>query len=145
MAGINALIRRIERLGAAEIKQGIASKTRDAALAECVRGFREERDPYGVRWAPRKAVRGWAALAFGVVDDGHKLLDATGRMIGSLTARAGGAGRVLMRILGIAKWHQGGTKRMVARRMFPDQGRGLGTWSEPIHRAAVDSVRERMK
>ena len=143
MAGVNALIQRLERLGAAEVKAKITSKVRDVMHAECIRGFNEQRDPYGVAWQPRKPLKGWAAMAFGLLQDNHPLLNKTGAMIRSLTARATSNG-VVMRIIGYAKFHQSGTSKMVARKIFPDPGRGLGLWSEPVHRAAVDAVKEMM-
>lgn len=158
MSGINALVRRLKRLGSEQVRERVASKVRDAAHAECLRGFIEKRDPYGVPWAPRRLPRGWAALAF--PDDGHPLLDKTGRMIGSLRSLASSRG-VRMSMNGPAKYHQAGAVhpartvistgmtfrefKMPARMLFPDPNRGLGLWSDPVRRAAVEGVRELMK
>lgn len=141
MAGINAFIQRLERMAAADVKNRIMQKVATVAHDECLRGFREQRDPYGVPWAPRKRPPDWAIRAFGLMQDEHKLLDKTGRGVGSLTSRAVGD-RVVMRMVDYMKFHQTGTYKMVARKMFPEESQGLGTWSAPINRAAVDAVRE---
>jgi phage gpG-like protein len=62
MAGLNALIQKIERLAAGEVKQRIASKVADACHAQCVLGFQQQRDPYGVPWVARKGKRTWPLL-----------------------------------------------------------------------------------
>lgn len=148
MAGVNALVQRLERLAASDIKQRILAKVRDAAHAECIRGFNEKRDPYGTKWEPRKPPTG-----------GWPLLDKTGKGIESLTARVVGD-RVVLRIVYYFKFHQTGTTHyertnvktqrttraftMPARKIFPDTDRGLGMWREPIQRASVDAVRDLM-
>lgn len=144
MAGVNDLIRRLERFSSGEVYERMGKAIANACHAQCIAGFRAQSDPYGVPWAPRKKVSGWAAVRFGHVDDGHKLLDDTGAMINSLTVRYS-RGTVLMRIKGYAKFHQSGTRIMTSRKIFPEQARGLGTWAQPIQQAATDVVRELMK
>jgi hypothetical protein len=130
MAGVTAFIQRLERLAAAQVNQRILARVRDAAHAECVRGFVEQRDPYGASWAPRKDRKStWP------------ILRKTGAGLDSLTARVVGD-RIVMRIRGYFQFHQTGTSRMPARMVFPDSARGLGTWSGPINDAARDAVRE---
>jgi phage gpG-like protein len=144
MAGMSDLIARMQRLSAADVHQRVGTAIANTCHAQAIEGFRGQRDPYGTPWAPRKKVKGWAALAFGHIDDGHRLLDDTGAMINSLTARYSG-GRVLMRIKGYAQFHQTGTRNMVARKIFPEEARGLGTWAQPIQDAATNAVRELLK
>lgn len=144
MAGINELVQRLERYAQSELQAKIASKVRDAMHQACIDGFNEKRDPYGTQWAPRKPVKAWAVRAFGLIDTNHPLLDYTGKMIGSLATRALQNG-VVMRILGYARFHQFGTSKMVARLLFPDPARGLGQWADPVHRAAVEAVKELMR
>jgi hypothetical protein len=130
MAGLSAFIQRLERLAAADVKGRVLARVRDAAHAEAVRGFVDQRDPYGRSWAPRKDKRGtWP------------ILRKTGAGLDGLTARVVGD-RVVMRIAGYFKFHQSGTRFMVARMVFPEPARGLGTWSGPINDAARDAVRE---
>jgi phage gpG-like protein len=144
VAGVNDLIRKLERFSSGEVYERMGRKIADACHAQAIAGFRAETDPYGVPWAPRKKVSGWAAMAFGHIDNGHPLLDDTGAMINSLTVRYS-RGTVLMRIKGYAKFHQSGTRNMVARKIFPDQSQGLGKWAQPIQQAATDAIRELMK
>lgn len=133
MSTINELVQRLERAGAGAVKERILSKVRDALHAEAVRGFVEQRDPYGNAWAPRKDPSGtWP------------LLDKTGAGINSLTATVAG-NAVRLKIAPYFKFHQSGTGSMVARKVFPEPERGLGTWSEPVHRAAVEAVKELMR
>lgn len=141
MAGLNVLIQRLEHMAATDVKHRIMVKVADVAHAECVRGFHEQRNPYGTPWARRKPPKAWAVRAFGLMQQDHPLLDKTGAMLNSISARAAGD-RVVMRILGYAKFHQSGTSNMAARKICPEQAQGLGLWSAPINRAAVDAVRE---
>lgn len=132
MAGMSQLIEKIERLAAGEVMTKIAQKVRDAAHAECIAGFAQQRDPYGVPWAPRKTNPGkWP------------LLDKTGTGVNSLTSRAVGSS-VKMRIVGYMKFHQYGTSNMDRRMIFPDPARGLGAWRDPVIRASTEAVRELM-
>lgn len=140
MAGLNELIQRLERFENGEVYQRIGTAIANACHAQCLRGFQQERDPYGTPWAPRKPAKAWAVKAFGLIDNGHKLLDDTGAMINSLRVRYV-RGTVLMKIKGYAKYHQSGTRYMTARKIFPD-GSGLGTWEQPIQDAATNAVRE---
>lgn len=141
MAGINDFILRLQKLSQPDVINAMGRKIADACHAEAIRGFVEQRDPYGKPWAPRKKPSAWSVLRFGKIDNGHRLLDDTGKMIDSLTARYV-SGRVIMRIRGYAQFHQTGTRFMVARKIFPEQSRGMGLWREPINQAATDAVRD---
>jgi hypothetical protein len=133
MAGLNDLIARLERFSSQQVIDQMGRKIADACHAQCLAGFRGQRDPYGTPWAPRKDKRGnWP------------LLDKTGAGVDSLTSRYS-AGMVRMRIRGYFRFHQSGTAVMPSRKVFPEQASGLGTWSEPINRAATDAVRELMR
>jgi phage gpG-like protein len=144
MAGLNELIAKLQRFERGDVVDAIGKSIANACHAACIAGFRAQSDPYGVPWAPRKPPKAWAALAFGLIDNGHRILDDTGAMVGSLKARYS-RGTVLMSIKGYAQFHQYGTSNMVARKIFPDQAQGLGNWADPIQRAATDAVRELMK
>jgi hypothetical protein len=69
------------------------------------------------------------------------LLQKTGRGLDGMTARYS-SGVVRVRIAGYFQFHQTGTRYMVARKPFPEQSQGLGTWREPISKAATDAVRD---
>jgi phage gpG-like protein len=129
MAGVSDFIAKLEKLAGAEVQDAIANKVATAAHEECLRGFIEQRDPYGVAWAPRKGRGNW------------NLLDKTGKGLNSLTADVS-RGSARLKIVGYFRFHQSGTSRMVARKIFPDEARGLGTWAEPVRAASVDAVRE---
>jgi phage gpG-like protein len=144
MAGLNELIAKLQRFESGAVVDAIGKSIANACHEACIAGFRAQSDPYGVPWAPRKPPKAWAALAFGFIDNGHRLLDDTGKMVESLKARYS-RGTILMSIKGYAQFHQSGTRSMVPRKIFPDQASGLGTWSDPIQRAATDAVRELMK
>jgi phage gpG-like protein len=144
MAGLNELIAKLQRFERGDVVDKIGRSVANACHRACIDGFRSQSDPYGVPWAPRKPPKAWAVLAFGLIDNGHRILDDTGKMVGSLKARYS-RGTVLMSIKGYAQFHQYGTSNMVARKIFPDQAQGLGNWAGPIQRAATDAVRELMK
>jgi len=147
MAGVNALVAKLERLAAHEVIERIANKVRDTCQEQCLAGFREQRNPYGEPWAPIK--RG-----------GHPILDKSGDMIDNLTTRAAGP-RVIMRTLGYAVFAQKGTEHAARtsiksrvsfkeyktppRMIFPDPARGLGLWRDPIEKASVEAIRELMR
>lgn len=143
MAGVNALIKRLERLGSAAVRERIAKDVAGALYDETMRGFREQRDPYGTPWAPRKKRPLWVALAFGE-DTGWPLLNYTGRGIGSVRAKAT-RDMVRLTILGRMKFHQLGTIKMVRRAFWPVEGRGLGLWLNAVNKASVEAVRAMMR
>lgn len=145
MAGVNELIKRLERFAAGQVKQQIASKVRGAAHDQCLECFRQQRDPYGAPWAPRKKPPDWAIRAFGLLQTNHKLLDYTGNGINSLRSVALSGGSVQLRIINYMKFHQTGTYKMVARKYFPDPTRGLGLWGRPVNDAALEAVREMIR
>lgn len=130
MAGVSDFIAKLSQLASRDVQRHILGKIRDVAHAECVRGFVEQKNPYGEPWAPRRPPTGtWP------------ILQKTGKGLDSLTARVAG-NRVVLRIRGYFRFHQGGTRYMVARQIFPTQSRGLGSWTQPIATAARDAVRE---
>jgi phage gpG-like protein len=135
MAGMNELIGRLQRLESGEVFQRIGTRVANACHAAAITGFIAERDPYGRSWA-RRVRKG----------DGHPVLRNTGALVGSLTSRyIPGTGTVVMRALGYGKFHQYGTRRMPARKIFPDPAEGLGLWADPVQRAATEAVRELLR
>lgn len=143
MSGINALVRKLEKLGAAQVKERVAEKVAVSCFNETMKCFNQKRDPYGIPWAPRKKRPVWAALAFGP-DTGWPLLNYTGKGIASIRATSVGP-VVRVRILGRMEYHQTGTRKMVARKFFPEDGKGLGTWKPAIEAASLSAIRELMK
>lgn len=132
MSGINALIQRLERFATNEVERRMLGKMRDALHAQAVRGFNEQRNPYGERWAARKDKRGtWP------------ILQKTGAALYGIVSRAL-TDRVRMTIAPYMKFHQTGTRVMPPRLIFPSPSRGLGSWEGPIMDAATGAVRELM-
>lgn len=135
MAGMSDLIARLQGLAAGDVFQRIGGHVANACHASAIAGFVSQRDPYGNAWARRKRE-----------GDGHPILRDTGELVGSLTARyLPGSATVIMRIAGYGKFHQAGTRVMPARKLFPEEERGLGLWAQPIQNAATEAVREMLR
>lgn len=131
MAGINDLIDRLQRMSSGKVYEAIGRKMADVCHEQAIIGFREQIEPtHGTPWARRKDPRG-----------GWPILQKTNAGVNSLTARYAG-GTIRLRIKGYFQFHQFGTKKMVARRVFPTQERGLGLWRAPLNEAATNAVRE---
>ena len=114
---------------------------RDRVHGLILDGFRQQRDPYGRKWAPRRKAPDWAVRAFGLMQDNHPLLDKTGRGINSFTTRAASR-RIVVRALDYMGFHQSGTRNMVARKEVPDPEMGLGPiWGLAFNRVADDVLR----
>ena len=120
------LRQRLARMGTGEVLRVLGSRLATETQEQMLRGFREQRDPYGRKWAPRKPPPAWAVRAFGLVDDHHPILDKTGQMIDGGRSRFDGR-RILVTLKSPAPFHQSGTIKMVRRQMLPtaDMG-GLG-------------------
>src|SRR5207253_1976811 len=104
---------------------------------QIIASFQGQRDPYGKPWPPRKKAADWAIRAFGLMqDDGHPLLDNTGRMVESITVKAL-ATSIRVTALGYAAFHQEGTHSLPPRRWFPDPVLGLGPiWGDGFLRVS---------
>lgn len=130
---IGALVSKVEALGGAELQRRVMERVAESARRSCLDGFEQQRDPYGMPWARRIDVKGtWP------------ILNKTGSGPASVTAVPSGD-LVRMSIDGVFKFHQYGTSKMVARRVFPIQSRGLGLWGAPAREAAMSAVREAMQ
>jgi hypothetical protein len=115
--GLDGLARRLEYLGTSARRELVA--TVPAAVEEAIaEEFSERRDPDGKAWRARKAPTGsWP------------LLRKTGAMYGGRRIEPTADGCVVT-FSGPAKYHQSGTRRMVARRILPD---GAGRyWREKV-------------
>ena len=132
MNDIDALIRRIERLGSAAVRRVVAESIEPVMQSLAQGSFGQRSDPYGSRWQDRKQPTGaWPLL---------NKSDRPGHSITSLKTTAQRTS-VRSRIVGYFKFHQSGTRYMPARRVFPDPSRGLGAWAEPIRSAVVAALR----
>jgi len=93
--GLDRLRDRIARAGSPEFTAGLGQVLGAAALKQLADEFREERDPYGKKWAPLKLRKG-------------RILRDTGRMAASATVSPGPAGFELTITAAYAGTHQTG-------------------------------------
>jgi hypothetical protein len=97
-----------------EIADGMA----EAALGLVAEGFSREADPFGNRWAPKKR------------DDGRRILRGeTNRLIQFRKQFVNQHGFRVTSLAPYARYHQSGTRRMVARPMVPRGNRLPAKWS----------------
>ncbi len=145
--GLDRLRERITAASSPEFNAGLAQVLGAAALKELADEFREERNPYGEKWAPLKLRRG-------------RILRDTGRMAASAAVSPGPNGFELSITASYAGTHQEGAtivprrarvlrfqvgrrtyfaKRVVIprRQMLPDAARGWGPiWLGAFQREA---------
>lgn len=140
---LSQLTARIESIGASGGLSDVIAALRDEAHEQVIAGFREQRDPYGNAWAPRKVPPDWAIRAFGLIQSNHPLLDDTGAGINSFSAQATPTG-IRLRIDGHMKFHLTGTRFMVPRKFFPVDGLGP-IWGAAFMRVASQAFQRRLK
>lgn len=90
----------------------------DKALGLVAEGFGRESDPFGNRWAPKKRPDGRAILR-----------GETNRLVQWRKAFVSQHGYRVTSTAPYARFHQTGTKRMVARKMAPTGNRLPANWS----------------
>lgn len=131
MAGIEALTRRIEKAAAREVLSRVASSLAPVVQGEILRGFNEQRDPYGSAWASRKDKRGsWP------------ILDRQTSRSAVLSLRTTSSARGLRSTIKYyMRFHQSGTKYMVARKIFAEESRGFGLWRAPVAASVSNTLR----
>lgn len=122
------LDRWIKRLdGAPKVLEIAARNMSDEALVLVADGFRRETDPYGDAWKKLKVRRG-------------KILQDTGRLRASWhRVRVSRSGFRIAAGATYAKFHQDGTRRMVARMMVPRSGRLPKRWRDAMTEAAEEA------
>lgn len=81
----------------------------DRAVAELKDGFISKRDPYGRPWRPQKR------------HYGNPLMRRSGALMGSISGNANGVSFTVKYGTPYGGYHQGGTRRMVARQIIPDR------------------------
>lgn len=122
--------KKFEKIGSASTRFSIASDMADAHLRAIARQFDRERNPYGVRWRPKKK------------PDGRKTLRGpTGRLrrfhkitVNQYGYRVGSEAPYL-------RYHQKGTSRMVARKVIPDEQRIPGELTREFKRIYAKRMR----
>jgi phage gpG-like protein len=98
----------------------------DEALSLVQMGFRTSSDPYGVPWAPPKGRAG-------------QPLRDTGRLAGSFTSKVTSDGFSVGSNVAYAPYHQGGTGRMAARKMVPDEALPA-SWEASLAEAGEEAL-----
>lgn len=97
--------------------EDIARNVAEEAINLVREGFAGQQDPYGSAWAPRKSGGGSAILV------------RTGSMRNSWNITELGPGGFTMAAgVDYAGYHQSGTRKMVARKMVPNEGDLPGNW-----------------
>jgi phage gpG-like protein len=112
------------------ILRAVAKNMAEEALDLVAQGFADERDPYGIPWAPLKVRQG-------------KILQDTARLKRSWhRKRIDAAGFTIGSGVSYASFHQEGTRRLPPRKMVPDAGNLPPRWRKAIVQAAVEAFDE---
>lgn len=110
--------RALGALASDKLRFRVADDMADATLGFVAEEFREERDPYGKPWRPKKR------------PDGRGILRGkTGRLIKFRKGSVSQRGYRVDAGANYFSYHQRGTKRMVARRMLPTGTRLPARWA----------------
>lgn len=131
-------LKRLERqLGSIENVLEIVSATVAEEFIDLIRkGFREQRDPYGVPWRPKRAQ-----------DGRNTLTGATGRLKNSWHVKSmDKRGFEVSSDVQYARYHQRGNRRLPKRMMVPTRRRALPKdWKRAIEAAATDALAAHFK
>jgi hypothetical protein len=143
--------KRLEKLADAteDLCQELAEKSMDLIQD----GFKYERDPRGVAWAPRRsgerafnpAVFSGGSYRQRRNSGGHPLLDKSHTFKnGFVIAGVNKNGFGITNDTYYGGFLHEGTKFMPRRRVVPDKADGLGTWAEPLQEVARAFIRKRL-
>lgn len=129
-AKLGQLIARLESAGAGGARHKVGQSIALASHSLIQRGFARQQDPYGTPWVPRKKP-----------GDGHPTLNKTGAMKRAFTVLHDTVrGVIFHNTKPYTEYHQDGTPKMVARKMFPDKG-GLPTaWLATWDRVGMAAI-----
>lgn len=110
-----------------KVSRQLAAETLDRVKE----GFRSERDPYSKKWKEKK------------VDDRRKVLSGrTGRLKQYQVKSLGTQSFTVGPIVNYARYHQTGTRYMVARKMVPDE-RGIPkSWERDFEEIIVEVLED---
>lgn len=111
----------------------IADNQADVSLGLVAQEFGRESDPWGNRWAPKKK------------PDGRPILRGeTNRLVSWRKAFVNQHGYRIESRAPYSRYHQTGTRKMVARKMVPD-GRLPPRWASELRGAAIERVNRLLK
>lgn len=129
---LSGLSRVLAKLGSGDFKRDLLSEMATVAVAMAQEEFMTSRDPYGSAWAPLKRPRRGGL--------GAGPLLATGKTKGRIRSRLFADGFFLVSPTPQSVYHQGGTRRMVARPILPD-ARGIPSdWLNLFDRIASNAI-----
>jgi phage gpG-like protein len=128
-AGLQAIAGKLAAMP--EHLPALAKAIGDEAIDLVKQGFADRTDPYGAQWADK--ADGSACF----------LVGPTGNLKDGWHTKEISASQV---VIGPAVYygafHQGGTRKMKARKMVPDDGNIPATWEATIEEAATEMIRE---
>lgn len=126
-ARLARLIQELGTLGGPTVIARAAFGAQAALVTEVQLSFREERTPYGEKWAGLKKDRARNKKASKVNGKSAKgkILRDTGRLANSITGTVDGASARVGTNVVYGRYHQEGTARMVARPFLFTASRGL--------------------
>ena len=133
--------KRLEKL--ADSVEDLCHELAEETLDLIDKGFDDEVDPRGAAWAPRRDNTGFRVGQ--KRRRGHKILDDTGTLKDSFViAGVNKNGFGITNDTSYGNYHQEGTTNMVARRMVPRTGDGLGRWAEPLQAVARAFINKKL-
>lgn len=131
---MGAVVRSLDALS--RVRSSLAPAVAKVVQKEIDRGFREQRDPYGKKWAAHKpgTVRAWGA---------HKILilSGAGRRSTKVTPKRGAGVHVYVDSIGLAI-SQVGRGKIQARRMILPNGPLPKIWREALEKALKSKISE---
>jgi phage gpG-like protein len=127
--GFDSLKRWQRRLESApKVLEVVAKNMAEEAMSLVGQGFQDEEDPYGKAWDALKRRKG-------------RILQDTGRLRSSWhVKRIDTTGFTIAAGVKYARFHQDGTRRMLARRMVPDAGNLPAKWRAQMTEAASEAL-----
>ncbi len=125
---------KIQSVGGDRALKELSANLAEEALELVAQGFQDQADPAGRDWKQKK------------IDDGRSILvGRTARLRrGWHRKRASARGFTIGPAVDYAKYHQGGTSRMVARKMVPD-GTLPSKWKQALEGIAQAYFRDYFK
>jgi phage gpG-like protein len=123
-----------EKLSAlADAGEELSEELAEKSLELIHQGFRDEVDPRGVAWAPRRGKQTWPILnETGALEHGFVIAGVNKNGFGIINDTSYGG------------YHQDGTRFLPKRRMVPGPGEGLERWAEPLQTVARAFIRKKL-
>jgi phage gpG-like protein len=130
---LRAAAAKMQKVGAGKLALAIAHKVAPVLQELGDRPWQRRASVEGEQWAPRK--RRYY----------HPLLEKTGKTRRSLKSRARGTNVVTSVSTPYARFHQSGTRKMVARSFFPVGDALPSVWTARIRKTINDSIESALR